>query len=255
MSSIHQTALKTKQSLKPYSQQIIEGYSNPFDCLTAYLMLECSEVLATGKRKSLELHSSDHPFFALILKTTINILDTPVYAHNAGRPQETLQSDHAQSSSTTQKGDSTMKHVLAAAILTVALATLVQANEISWSNTIRHVFEKHCIACHGSEAPEYAAFNKDKDAWLKKGSGMRMETYSHLVSFVGWPSTGALMRRLDDGKGSKDGKSGNMYQHLGASEEERQKNLALFKSWGGNWSLKRLPETSMEDLSGVKVKY
>lgn len=148
-----------------------------------------------------------------------------------------------------------MKKVFAAAILTVLAAAVAQADEISWSNSISHVFEKQCSACHGSEAPEYAAFKKDRDAWLKKGSGMRMETYTHLVSFVGWPNTGALMRRLDDGKGSKEGKPGNMYQHLGTTEEERQKNLGLFKSWIGNWSLKRLPETSKEDLSGFKVKY
>lgn len=43
-------------------------------------------------------------------------------------------------------------------------------------------------------------------------------------------NTGAMMRRLDDGKGAKDGKPGNMYQHLGGTEEERQKNLALFKA-------------------------
>ena len=148
-----------------------------------------------------------------------------------------------------------MKHILAAAILTVLLATLAQAGEITWSSNINQVFEKQCIACHGSEAPEYAAFKKDKDAWLKKGSGMRMETYSHLVSFVGWPNTGALMRRLDDGKGSKEGKPGNMYQHLGATEEERQKNLTLFKAWVGNWSLKRWAEVSKDDLTGIKTKY
>lgn len=53
MSSIHQTALKSKPSLKPFSQQILEGYGNPFDCLTAYLMLECSEVLAMAKPANL----------------------------------------------------------------------------------------------------------------------------------------------------------------------------------------------------------
>lgn len=148
-----------------------------------------------------------------------------------------------------------MKHVLAAVSLTVIAATVVQADEVTWSGTISRVFEKQCIACHGSEAPEYAAFKKDKEAWLKKGSGMRMETYSHLVSFVGWPNTGALMRRLDDGNGSKEGKAGNMYRHLGATEEERQKNLALFKAWVGNWSLKRLLESSKEDLNGIKVTY
>ena len=63
------------------------------------------------------------------------------------------------------------------------------------------------------------------------------------------------MRRLDDGKASKDGKAGNMYQHLGATEEERQKNLGQFKAWVGNWSLKRLPELTKEDLNGIKVKY
>lgn len=148
-----------------------------------------------------------------------------------------------------------MKNFLAAATLTALAAIPAQADEISWSGTIKQVFEKHCIACHGSEAPEYAAFKKDKEAWVKNGSGMRMETYSHLVSFVGWPDTGALMRRLDDGKGSKEGKQGNMYRHLGATEEERQKNLALFKAWVGNWNLKRWADVSKDELNGLKVKY
>ncbi|MCK7501111.1 MAG: hypothetical protein MZW92_71545 [Comamonadaceae bacterium] len=50
------------------------------------------------------------------------------------------------------------------------------------------------------------------------------------------------MRRLDDGKNTKDGKPGNMLQYLGASDEERLKNLGLFKAWVGNWTLKRWPE-------------
>lgn len=148
-----------------------------------------------------------------------------------------------------------MKNVLAAVTLTALAATTVQADEITWSGTIKNVFEKHCIACHGSDAPEYAAFKKDKDVWLKKGIGMRMETYNHLVSFVGWPNTGALMRRLDDGKGSKDRKPGNMYQHLGSEEQERQANLAQFKAWVGNWNLKRWADISKDELSGVKAKY
>ena len=64
-----------------------------------------------------------------------------------------------------------------------------------------------------------------------------------------------MMRRLDDGKGSKDGKPGNMYEHLGATEVERQKNLDIFKAWVGNWSLKRFPDSNMEDLKNIKVKY
>jgi hypothetical protein len=46
-----------------------------------------------------------------------------------------------------------------------------------------------------------------------------------------------------------------MYQHLGANEAERQQNLAAFKGWIGNWSLKRWAETSKEELDGIKAKY
>jgi len=84
---------------------------------------------------------------------------------------------------------------------------------------------------------------------------MRMDTYSHLIFYTAWPDTGALMRRLDDGKGVKDGKPGNMYQYLGGTEEERQQNLRLFKEWVGNWTLKRWKEFSKEDVEGIKVKY
>jgi len=148
-----------------------------------------------------------------------------------------------------------MKNTFAALTLTALAATTVQAEEITWSGTIRPLFEKHCIACHGSDAPEYAAFKKDKEAWLKKGTGMRMETYSHLLAFVGWPNSGALMRRLDDGKGSKEGKPGNMYQHLGADEQERQTNLDLFRKWVGSWNLKRWADISRDELNAIKAKY
>jgi cytochrome c5 len=148
-----------------------------------------------------------------------------------------------------------MKTSLAAFTLTVLAATSVQAEEVTWSGTIKQVFEKHCATCHGGDTPEYAAFKKDKDAWVKKGVGMRMETYSHLVSFVGWPNSGALMRRLDDGKNSPEGKAGNMYQHLGSDEQERQANLTLFKKWSGSWNLKRWSDTSKDELGSIKTKY
>jgi hypothetical protein len=136
------------------------------------------------------------------------------------------------------------------------MAATAHAQEATWSGSIKGIMEKHCFTCHGPEsAPEYPLFKKEKEAWLARGQAMRMDSYSHLVAFVGWPNTGALMRRLDDGKGAKDGKPGNMYQHLGATEEERQQNLGQFKAWVGNWSLKRWPETAKEDLNGIKVKY
>ena len=84
-----------------------------------------------------------------------------------------------------------------------------------------------------------------------------------LIFFIGWPDTGAIMRRLDDGKNTADGKPGNMYQNLGANEEERQKNLNLFKEWVGKdgWKLNRwevrgrVPAITREDMEKIKVKY
>lgn len=149
-----------------------------------------------------------------------------------------------------------MKKVVMALGMAILTVTAVNAQETTWSGTIREIVEKRCLTCHGPEsAPEYPHFKKEKEAWLGKGQGMRMDTYSHLLAFVAWPNSGALMRRLDDGHGSKDGKPGNMYQHLGATEEERQQNLGHFKAWVGNWSLKRWPETTKEELNGIKVRY
>lgn len=130
------------------------------------------------------------------------------------------------------------------------------AEEITYRNDIKPIFDSKCISCHGKDsAPEYHAFKEEKDKWLSKGQGMRMDTYSHLIFYTAWPDTGALMRRLDDGKNTKDGKPGNMYQYLGSTEEERQKNLKVFKKWVGNWILKKWSEITKEELDGIKVKY
>lgn len=149
-----------------------------------------------------------------------------------------------------------MKKVALAALITLGIASVSFAEDVTYTKQIKPVFDKHCVGCHGSSAaPEYHAFKAEKEKWLAKGQGMRMDTYSHLIFYTAWPDTGALMRRLDDGKNAKEGKPGNMYKHLGATEEERQKNLALFKAWVGNWNLKKWPEVTKEELDGVKVKY
>jgi hypothetical protein len=92
--------------------------------------------------------------------------------------------------------------------------------------------------------------------------GPRMDSYADMIMLVGWPDTGAVMRRLDDGANA-GGKPGNMYQFLGASEEERQKNLQIFKAWVGleGWILKRwgargnVPAVTKEELDKIQVKY
>jgi hypothetical protein len=71
------------------------------------------------------------------------------------------------------------------------------------------------------------------------------------------------MRRLDDGKATADGKAGNMYENLGDDDEERQRNLKLFKAWVGQdaWNMKRwnargdVPGITKEELSRLKLKY
>ena len=144
---------------------------------------------------------------------------------------------------------------IALSCLMAIAAPTVNAAETTWQKDIQPLFEKHCAACHDASTPEYARFKKEKDIWSNKGVGMRMDTYSHLVSFVGWPNSGALMRRLDDGSGKADKKPGNMYQYLGSNEEERQKNLTIFKQWVGSWNLKRWADLTKDEISGLQVKY
>ncbi len=138
--------------------------------------------------------------------------------------------------------------------LTLAPVAAAQ-EEVTYTQHIRPLLNARCAACHGAESPEFAEFDMAKDQWKAKMKGPRMDTYTYLVYFVGWPDTGALMRRLDDGKSASDGKPGNMYTFLGASDEERQKNFILIKAWVGNWTLKRWKDVTKEDLVGLKLKY
>lgn len=48
-----QSAFKSKPSSHSFPLQILERFTNPLDCLTAHLMLECSEVLAGVKPANL----------------------------------------------------------------------------------------------------------------------------------------------------------------------------------------------------------
>jgi len=79
-----------------------------------------------------------------------------------------------------------------------------EASEVTWTKDVKPLFEKQCQACHGATSPDHGEFDKDKKGWAAKGIGMRMDTHTHLASHVGWPYTGALMRRLDDGASKTD---------------------------------------------------
>lgn len=146
-----------------------------------------------------------------------------------------------------------MMSMMVAAVMFSAVS--VKAEEVRYTTAIKQLFEAKCASCHGKDAPEHGDFKKDREGFKKKGLGPKMDSYAHLASYAGWPDSGAIMRRLDDGKNTKDGKAGNMYEYLGANEEERQRNLVLFKAWVGNWTLKRFPDLTKEELAGITVKY
>ena len=144
-----------------------------------------------------------------------------------------------------------MKQIIFVIVLgvTLAVATTAFGSEVTYRNKIKNIFDARCNDCHGESSPEYKVFKQDKQKWLAKDLGPRMDSYTYLVYFTGWPDTGALMRRLDDAN------PGNMYRHLGESEEERQQNLATFKAWVGEWTLKRFDALTKVELAGIKVPY
>ena len=150
-----------------------------------------------------------------------------------------------------------------AACLAVASAGSL-ADDATYRKDIKPIIDAKCAACHGAGAPSLADFALDQKKYTAAMKGPRMDTYADLIMLVGWTDTGALMRRLDDGKSPlAGGKPGNMYQFLGATDEERQKNLQTFKAWVGpeGWVMNRfnargdVPGISREQLEKIRVKY
>jgi hypothetical protein len=148
----------------------------------------------------------------------------------------------------TMKGWKPLVMIVSGVILLVPL--IVKA-EATYQKDIRPIVEAQCLTCHGSASPLVGEFKKNKEAFTKANLGPRMDSYSLLIEFVKGDEAGALMRRLDDGKSTRDKKPGNMYIHLGKNEEERQKNLNRFKDWVGSWNLKRKKESTPEELRKI----
>jgi hypothetical protein len=150
-----------------------------------------------------------------------------------------------------------------AACLAVASAGSL-AQDVTYRKDIKPLFDAKCAACHGAGSPALADFLLDEKKYIESMKGPRMDTYADMLALIGWPDSGAMMRRLDDGKNPlAGGKPGNMYQNLGASEEERQKNLQTFKAWvgPGAWNLNRfkargkVPGITKEQLEKIQAKY
>jgi hypothetical protein len=136
--------------------------------------------------------------------------------------------------------------------LMVAMPAL-GGGEITYEKDIRPIVAARCTFCHGPDSPSIEEFDRDKEGYKKKGKGPRLDTYAHLMVVVKGSDAGALMRRLDDGKNTKDGKPGNMYVNLGGTDAERAARLEIFRKWVGNWTLKRKKELSKEELDAIRV--
>ena len=155
-----------------------------------------------------------------------------------------------------------LKRTMAVLILAGA-STVASAQDVTWRKDVGPIVAARCAMCHGAKAPEFndwMVLGDDK----RKTVAPRMDTYPHFISYVLWPATGAMMRRLDDGKSAgAGGKPGNMYQYLGGSDEERAKNLQTIKAWLGDgaWNLNRwsargdVPGVTKEQLDKIKAKY
>lgn len=153
-----------------------------------------------------------------------------------------------------------------AAFVSAALAIgalPAQATDVTYRQQIRPLIKQQCDECHGHDSPALADFLLDPEKYKKDKIGSRTSTYGDLIQLIGWPDTGAFMRRLDDGSNTADKKPGNMYKYLGETDAERAKNLLLIKAWVGDgaWVLNRwaprgdVPAVSKDQLDKLKLKY
>lgn len=150
---------------------------------------------------------------------------------------------------------------LCATFIGGSLISQAVASEVTYRDDIKPLWEMHCSSCHGESAPTLGRFKEDSEKYEALNKGPRMLGYAELTSYVVWPETGALMRRLDDGGG---GDPGNMYEHLGEDDAERQANLQIFKNWIGGedaWYYNRwnprgdVSGVTKEQINALKLKY
>jgi mono/diheme cytochrome c family protein len=142
-------------------------------------------------------------------------------------------------------------YLLVAAWALAAVTGSAAAQSVTYENTVKKILADRCMGCHGAGAPTLAEFDKDKEGWKKKMKGPRFDSYANLMILVNGSDAGALMRRLDDGKNTKDGKPGNMYVWLGSSDAERAQRLGVMKKWVGSWSLKRRKDLTEGELRSI----
>jgi hypothetical protein len=155
-----------------------------------------------------------------------------------------------------------MKLAIASLVSAVFCAS-ASAADMTYRKDIRPLVKAQCEDCHGAQSPSLEEFQLDQQKYTKEKSGPRFDSYGDLIALVGWPDSGALMRRLDDGANTPDKKPGNMYNFLGETDAERKTNLAKIKAWVGEdaWNLQRwkkrgdVPAITKEELDKLKLNY
>ena len=135
----------------------------------------------------------------------------------------------------------------------IGYAASQEQGAVTYEKDVKSIISKRCLLCHGNNAPTIEEFKKNEEGFKQKNKGPRMDTYENLMIFVNGKDTGALMRRLDDGKNTKDGKAGNMYKSLGGTDAEKAENLLMIKKWIGGWTLKRSAEITDTERKAIKA--
>jgi hypothetical protein len=160
-----------------------------------------------------------------------------------------------------------MKLKLLAALAGAVMALPTVAADVTYRNDVAPMVKKYCAECHAApDAPSMAEFKLDEEKYKKAKVGPRSDTYEHLLQLINGNSTGAFMRRLDDGTNPyAKGKPGNMYKYLGETEEERAANFKIINAWvvgeGNKWDMNGIgqrgdmPPITLEQLRRIKTKY
>ena len=164
-----------------------------------------------------------------------------------------------------------MKLSLIASVVCAVAALPAVAADVTYRVEVAPMIKKYCAECHSAKAgaPSMADFNLDPEKYKKEKVGPLSDTYEHLLQLVNGKSTGAFMRRLDDGTSPyAGGKPGNMYKYLCEQDNkdnnaECAANLLVLKAWvgEGGWNLNRMsargdvPALTNEQMDKVKVKY
>ena len=146
-----------------------------------------------------------------------------------------------------------MGRMIIAVFVIMAAVPVLAGEDVTYERDIKGIIVKQCLFCHGSDSPTMEEFKKDEAGYKKKLKGPRFDTYANLMVVVKGSDAGALMRRLDDGKNTKDGKPGNMFANLGSTDAERSANLLVFKKWVDNWTLKKKKELGKGELEAIKA--